>query len=161
MTVLPARNNTTTRRHASHSPCCVHVCVQVNPITTMASASSSSTASPSPSSSSASGPALPHGIPESRLRWLNDKPKPLLVHHHQQDASCVVYWMQRSVRSELNHALDMAITWANHLDLPLLVLYCFVPTYPGANERGFAFLIDGMSEVQASLKRRGIQMIVR
>ena len=127
----------------------------------MASSSSAAVAA----ATSSTSPALPQGIQQTRLRWLNDRPLPTqqsvsaASSSHQQQ--CVVYWMQRSVRSEMNHALEMAITWANHLDLPLLALYCFVPTYPGANERGFAFLIDGLSEVQASLRRRGIQMIVR
>ncbi len=69
--------------------------------------------------------------------------------------------MQRSVRSTFNHALEMAIQYANHLGLPVLVVFAIVTSYPGANERGFAFLFEGLSEVQALLAKRGICMIVR
>jgi hypothetical protein len=69
--------------------------------------------------------------------------------------------MQRSVRSTTNHALEMAIHCANHLQLPLVVVFVIVTSYPGANERGFAFLFEGLSEVQSLLAKRGIRMIVR
>ena len=35
----------------------------------------------------------------------------------------VLYWMQQSQRAEENHALEYGIELANHLDLPLLVVF--------------------------------------
>jgi deoxyribodipyrimidine photo-lyase len=69
--------------------------------------------------------------------------------------------MQRSVRSSFNHALEVAIHYANQLDVPLLVVYAIVTSYPGANERGFAFLFEGLHEAQTSLANRGIRLVVR
>ncbi len=71
----------------------------------------------------------------------------------------VLYWMQQSQRAASNHALEFAVLRANELDRPLLVLFLLVPTFPDANLRHFAFMLDGLSETERQLKTRGIGMV--
>lgn len=120
---------------------------------------------------------LPPGVHRNRLKWLKGGDSHALIVPPNRAAlssapspssyspsaapQCVVYWMQRSVRSTLNHALEMSIHHANNLGLPLIVVFAIVTSYPGANERGFAFLFEGLSEVQSLLAKRGIRMVVR
>lgn len=84
-------------------------------------------------------PPLPPGVLPSRVKWLQTNyadPSHAIPQTDPGTQPHVVYWMQRSVRSSFNHALEMAIHHANHLQLPLLVVFCFLKTYPGANVCG-------------------------
>ncbi|HEX6906977.1 MAG TPA: deoxyribodipyrimidine photo-lyase, partial [Terriglobales bacterium] len=63
------------------------------------------------------------------------------------DGSCVIYWMQRAQRAWDNPALDVAVRVANELRKPLVVFFAPVPFYPGANQRHFAFLADGIPDI--------------
>lgn len=65
------------------------------------------------------------------------------------------------MRTEYNHALELAITWANRLGLPLVALFVINEKYPGATARSFAFLLEGLSEVSGGLERRGVRLLVR
>lgn len=47
----------------------------------------------------------------------------------------VLYWMQASVRTRFNHALEYAIGRANEMDKPLVVGFGLMENYPEANER--------------------------
>lgn len=73
----------------------------------------------------------------------------------------VLYWMQQSQRAEHNAALDVAIREANRAGLPLLVAFGLTDAYPEANQRHFQFMLEGLQEVAASLRQRGIAMVVR
>ena len=72
----------------------------------------------------------------------------------------VLYWMQQSQRAEENHALEYAIELANHLDLPLLVVFGLTDTYPEANLRHYRFMLEGLKETVSSLAERGIKMVI-
>jgi deoxyribodipyrimidine photo-lyase len=72
----------------------------------------------------------------------------------------VLYWMQASQRSTCNHALEYAILQANDLNLPLLVYLGLTEAYPGANARHYAFMLEGLQEMQKALLQRGIGMVV-
>jgi deoxyribodipyrimidine photo-lyase len=72
----------------------------------------------------------------------------------------VLYWMQASVRVRDNLALAWAQAEARNRNLPLEVLFCLDPGYPGANARSFAFLLDGLGEVGEALENRGIGFTV-
>lgn len=74
--------------------------------------------------------------------------------------SFVLYWMQSSVRAENNAALDFAISQANSLGLPLLAAFGITDTFPGANERSFAFLFEGLLDAAITLRRRGVRLVV-
>jgi deoxyribodipyrimidine photo-lyase len=69
--------------------------------------------------------------------------------------------MQQSQRSEYNHALEYAIAQANVLKKPLVVFFGITDSFPGANERHYAFMLEGLQEVRLSLKKRGIQMVIQ
>jgi deoxyribodipyrimidine photo-lyase len=77
------------------------------------------------------------------------------------DRDFVVYWMQAAQRAEANHALEFAVGQANALRKPLAVLFGLTDSYPEANERHYAFMLEGLKETQASLRDRGIPMVVR
>ncbi len=74
---------------------------------------------------------------------------------------CVVYWMQHAQRAVDNPALEMAITVANALDLPVVVYFGVIANYPNANWRHYHFLAQGLRDVAADLAERGIEFVVR
>lgn len=73
------------------------------------------------------------------------------------DGDHVLYWMQEAVRSRDNHALEYAIEAANTLQKPLLTVFVLT-RFPEANLRHYAFLADGLVDVSARLRERGIRM---
>jgi deoxyribodipyrimidine photo-lyase len=73
----------------------------------------------------------------------------------------VLYWMQASQRAVHNPALEYAIGEANRLELPVLVCFGLMDDYPEANERHYAFLLQGLRDVREDLAERGIQFIVK
>lgn len=87
-----------------------------------------------------------------------------IVHLNRRDerrGDYVLYWMQQSQRAEYNHALEHAITVANRLQLPLRVIFGLTDDYPEANQRHYAFMLEGLKETQRALAQRGIAMAVR
>jgi deoxyribodipyrimidine photo-lyase len=73
----------------------------------------------------------------------------------------VVYWMQAAQRARTNHALEYAAAAANDLHKPLVVLFALTERYPEANERHYAFMLEGLKETRDALRERGIPMVVR
>jgi deoxyribodipyrimidine photo-lyase len=72
----------------------------------------------------------------------------------------VVYWMQAAQRAEGNHALEYAAAQANGLGRPLVVFFGLTEAFPEANERHYAFLVEGLKETREALRDRGIGMAV-
>eukprot|EP01053_Blabericola_migrator_P004498 Blabericola_migrator_1__4497@NODE_239_length_10968_cov_172_108797_g194_i1_p2_GENE_NODE_239_length_10968_cov_172_108797_g194_i1NODE_239_length_10968_cov_172_108797_g194_i1_p2_ORF_typecomplete_len515_score107_65DNA_photolyase/PF00875_18/2_7e19FAD_binding_7/PF03441_14/6_1e03FAD_binding_7/PF03441_14/1_2e12Usp/PF00582_26/0_41Usp/PF00582_26/1_4e04_NODE_239_length_10968_cov_172_108797_g194_i135215065 len=72
------------------------------------------------------------------------------------DGEFVLYWMQASVRSTFNQALEFAIQRANELKLPLVVVFSLTKSYPEANLRHYVFLLEGLRDVENTLRARGI-----
>ena len=93
-------------------------------------------------------------ILEERIKQLNDKKTAM-------ERPYVVYWMQSSQRAEYNHALEYAIRQANRLEKPLVVYFGITDGFPEANERHYAFMLEGLKETKAALEQRGIQMLIR
>jgi len=91
-------------------------------------------------------------IQKERLRPLNNEAA--------RTRDFVVYWMQSSQRTIFNHALEYAIDEANERGKPLLVFFGLTDRYPAANERHYAFMLEGLREVERSLKERGIKLVV-
>ena len=79
----------------------------------------------------------------------------------KSDGKCVVYWMQRAQRGTDNPALDVAITAANELQRPLVVFFGLHPKYPNANQRHYAFLIQGLEETKQAVEKRGAAFAFR
>lgn len=83
----------------------------------------------------------------------NGAPKP--------GGDCVVYWMQRAARGLNNPAIDCAVNVANELGLPLLVYFSVISNYPHANLRHYAFLNQGLRDIEQEMADRNISFIVR
>jgi deoxyribodipyrimidine photo-lyase len=100
-------------------------------------------------------PPLPASLDaDPRARRRNDRPV---------DASgrCVVYWVQRAQRAFDNPALDAAVEAANALGKPLVVFHGLTPRYPNANERHYAFLLDGIADLARGVEARGAAFAFR
>ena len=93
-------------------------------------------------------------IESTRIQPLNDRSP-------RQRGSFVLYWMQQSQREAHNPALEFAVREANRLDQPAVVLFVLMETYPEANERHFAFMLQGIREVAESLLERGLPLVAR
>ncbi len=91
-------------------------------------------------------------IQETRVRDLNVAP--------ERSGAYVQYWMQASHRVRYNHALTYSIRLANERDLPVLIVFGLTDNYPEANERHYAFMLEGLRDVSISAKQRGIGFAV-
>lgn len=92
-------------------------------------------------------------IQNQRVKRLNTK--------EIEDGDYVVYWMQCAQRTEYNHALEYAALWANKLNKPLVVYFGLTDYFPEATERHYYFMLQGLQEVQAQLKKRNIKFLLR
>jgi deoxyribodipyrimidine photo-lyase len=79
----------------------------------------------------------------------------------KKSGKCVVYWMQRAKRGNGNAALNTAIQIANELNLPVVVFFSVIPSYPNANLRHYYFMGQAFPEIAEDLKERGIGFILR
>ena len=68
--------------------------------------------------------------------------------------------MQSSQRIVHNLALEYAISKANKLDKPLIVYFGLFSMFPEANQRHLKFLLEGLQEVEKSLKDLGVKLIL-
>ena len=93
-------------------------------------------------------------VREERIRHLNDG-------QVREGGDYVLYWMQEAQRAEHNHALEYAAQEANELGQRLLVAFGLTAGYPEANLRHYAFLVEGLRDVEQALKARGIKFVVR
>jgi deoxyribodipyrimidine photo-lyase len=93
-------------------------------------------------------------IHDSRIHALND-------HSIRSDGKYVLYWIQTAPRVRCNHALEYAIGRANELGQPLVCCFGLMDDYPEANERSYAFLLQGLADVSQALKDRGILFLVK
>lgn len=92
-------------------------------------------------------------IQPERVLELNTKPR-------NENGAYVLYWMQQAQRTRYNHALETAIREANELGLPVLAVFGLTDSYPDANERHYAFMLEGLRDVREGLERHGIQLVV-
>ena len=92
-------------------------------------------------------------IQEERVQHLNEE--------DAREGDYVLYWMQSSQRAEHNHALEYAVQRANGLGQRLLVVFGLTDNYPEANLRHYAFMLEGLKDVEEALRGRGIKFVVR
>ena len=92
-------------------------------------------------------------IQEERVQHLNEE--------DVREGDYVLYWMQSSQRAEHNHALEYAVQRANGLGQRLLVVFGLTDNYPEANLRHYAFMLEGLKDVEEALRGRGIKFVVR
>jgi len=79
-------------------------------------------------------------IQKERIKRLNQK--------EMKKGAYVLYWMQASQRTISNHALEYALDQANELKKPLVVFFGITDHFPEANERHYAFMLEGLKEVK-------------
>src|ERR1700722_6869983 len=77
------------------------------------------------------------------------------------NGKCVVYWMQRAQRGIDNHAVDLAVDIANLLGLPLVVYFAGISNFPHANLRHYAFLNQGLPDIESDIAARNISFVMR
>ncbi len=92
-------------------------------------------------------------IQKERVRPLNNE--------KEKRRDYVLYWMQASQRVDHNHALEYAAGQANDRGKPLVVFFGLTEKFPEANERHYAFMLEGLKEVGRSLEARGIRFVLR
>jgi deoxyribodipyrimidine photo-lyase len=99
----------------------------------------------------------------AELRGLGDDARVTVRRGGAPDANgkCVVYWMQRAQRGVDNHAVDLAVKIANALGLPLVVYFAGIANFPHANLRHYAFLNQGLPDIEADLSARNIAFVLR
>jgi len=74
---------------------------------------------------------------------------------------CVVYWMQRAQRGRDNHALDKAVACANALGLSCVAYFAGIKDFPHANLRHYAFLNQGLADIEEDCAERGVGFAMR
>lgn len=72
----------------------------------------------------------------------------------------VVYWMSRDQRADDNWALIQALQFSSEKKVPCLVVYTLVPEYPGATQRAYDFMLQGLEETAERLSALHIPMVV-
>ncbi len=92
-------------------------------------------------------------IQQSRIKALNAR--------DAKKGDFVLYWMQASQRAEGNHALEYAVRRADELRLPVVVFFGLTDDFPEANERHYAFMLEGLSDLGPKLEKKGIRFVVR
>jgi deoxyribodipyrimidine photo-lyase len=109
-----------------------------------------------------SQPTDPAEVPEA-LRKIAADPRVLVRRSGAPapGAKCVVYWMQRAERALDNPALEVAVAVANALDLPVVAYFSAISNFPHANLRHYAFLNQGLADIEEDLQQRQIGFIVR
>jgi deoxyribodipyrimidine photo-lyase len=101
-------------------------------------------------------------LSEEFLNWSNDAR--VTVRREgapDPNGKCVVYWMQRAQRGIDNHAVDLAVKIANLLGLPLVVYFAGISNFPHANLRHYAFLNQGLPDIESDLAARNISFVMR
>ncbi|KAF0684031.1 Aste57867_23952 [Aphanomyces stellatus] len=86
--------------------------------------------------------ALP-GLRKERLQWLRGT--------ETADGAHVLYWMQSSLRTKFNYALEVAVSAAARLQQPLHILHTIDPDVP-SSERHMAFVLESVRDVHAALQ---------
>ena len=78
-----------------------------------------------------------------------------------KNGKCVVYWMQRAERGIDNPAVDLAVDIGNELDLPVVAFFSAISNFPHANLRHYAFLNQGLRDIEEDLAERNVSFVVR
>ncbi|BAM02604.1 deoxyribodipyrimidine photo-lyase [Phycisphaera mikurensis] len=92
-------------------------------------------------------------IHADRIAALNDA-------EEKADGAYVLYVMEASMRSRMNHALELAAQHANRLGKRLLVLYPLVGDTFGAHRRQKHFMLQGVGPLRDKLTARRIRFAV-
>lgn len=94
---------------------------------------------------------LPSYLTE-RARTVNDV-------HSLKQGEFVLYWMRTAIRVDENPALDLAVRYANQLNLPVLVYQALTEKYRYASDRHHTFIMQGARDVQQALHEMDIAYV--
>jgi deoxyribodipyrimidine photo-lyase len=83
-----------------------------------------------------------------------------LVKEGKDAGGPVIYWMTREQRVADNWALLLAQNIAIEHKRALVVIFCLVPDYPGANIRHYGFMLKGLQEVEQMLQKLKIPFVL-
>ncbi|CAH0481051.1 unnamed protein product [Peronospora belbahrii] len=122
---------------------------------------------------------LPNGLHHERIQWLYEGAKFQAKDHY------LLYWMQTSVRTKYNYALEYAVAAANELKVPLHVVYVFpdrsvlspvesdpvkdewkkdamqdASAHAFVTERHALFALEGLADAYQRLADRGLSLDV-
>ncbi|WP_462321946.1 NAD(P)-binding protein [Halochromatium sp.] len=75
------------------------------------------------------------------------------------EGQLVLYWMHHAVRGHDNLALDVALSCADELGLPLLVYQGLAGAHRFNADRHHAFILEGARDAHAELAGRGIRAV--
>ncbi len=103
--------------------------------------------------------SLPAALPRrlfERLRVLESGARGDSDSTDEKRDSFVLYWMHHAVRGHENPALDVAVSAANVLGLPVLVYQGLSSRLPFASDRHHTFILEGARDVELELAERGI-----
>ncbi|MFW6230916.1 MAG: deoxyribodipyrimidine photo-lyase [Nanoarchaeota archaeon] len=79
-----------------------------------------------------------------------------VLNHDEYSSGAVLYWMQRDQRVQDNWALLHAQKKAQEHDVPLIVCFSLVQSFLGATRRQYGFMLKGLQQVEAELKKYNI-----
>ncbi len=107
-------------------------------------------------------PELARGLP-AELEALTQDPRVTVRRDGAPDSQgkCVLYWMQRAERGVDNHAVNLAVQVRNALGLPVVVYFAGISNFPHANLRHYAFLNQGLPDIEEDLAARNITFVMR
>jgi deoxyribodipyrimidine photo-lyase len=89
------------------------------------------------------------GVDPARVRVIRDAALP-------SRGEYVLYWCMVNQRVPQNHALQAAIALGNRLGLPVVCYHALRPDYPHASDRLHAFVLQGLDELGAAMRARGV-----
>lgn len=91
---------------------------------------------------------------QGRIKKLNSKSE-------NSSGKFVAYIMEASQRAFYNHALEFAISYANSLNKPLIVIYNLTDKYKFSNLRYYTFMIEGLIKLKKDLDERGLKFFIK
>jgi len=91
---------------------------------------------------------------QGRIKNLNSKSE-------NSSGKFVAYIMEASQRAFYNHALEFAISYANSLNKPLIVIYNLTDKYKFSNLRYYTFIIEGLIKLKKDLDERGLKFFIK
>lgn len=96
-------------------------------------------------------------INSNRFRFLNKIPE---SPGEIETKFGVVYWMSRDQRTKDNWALILSQEYSILHKLPIAVIFNIVPSFLGATQRSYNFMIEGLKQVEQKLHKLNIPMFV-
>lgn len=89
------------------------------------------------------------GVDPARVHVIRDAPLP-------SGGEYVLYWCMVNQRVPHNHALQAAIALGNRLRLPVVCYHALRPDHPHASDRLHTFVLQGLDELGAAMRERGV-----